>query len=82
MSSLRELIMGVSICLERVLMNSLNNFRTKVLVPLSLNFWHGLDPESHLNSFKTQVSTAEQFLTVAKPSLDSQEIIDSFKTQL
>jgi hypothetical protein len=32
-SSLRELSMGVSICLERVLMNSLNNFKTKVLMP-------------------------------------------------
>ncbi len=69
--------MGVSICLERVSRNSLNNFKTKVLI-----FDMVLIQSLYLNSFKTQVSTAEQFLTFAQPSLDSQEIIDSFKTQI
>jgi hypothetical protein len=77
MSPLRRLSMGVSICLERVSRNSLNNFKTKVLI-----FDMVLIQSLYLNSFKTQVSTAEQFLTFAQPSLDSQEIIDSFKTQI
>jgi hypothetical protein len=45
MSSLRELNLGVSICLYMDLIKSLNifSFKTKVFKTLSLNFSHGLD---------------------------------------
>ena len=36
----------------------------------------------NLKKFKTQILAVEKLLTVAKPSLDSQEILDSFKTRV
>ena len=59
MSSLRDLSLGVSICLNMVFVESLNTY-----------------------SFKSQVSTVEKLLTVTKSGLDSQETLDSFKTQV
>jgi hypothetical protein len=63
--SLRELSLGVLICLDMVSINSPN-----------------------IDSYKNQASTVEKlltvkkFLTVWKPSFDSQEIFDSLKTQV
>ena len=62
-------------------MNSFDNFKTQVLMPLSLKFDTVLIKGLDLDSFKPQVSTVKKLLTVSKQSLNSWEILDSFKTK-
>ncbi len=50
-------------------------------MPLSLKFDTVLIKGLDLDSFKPQVSTVKKLLTVSKQSLNSWEILDSFKTK-
>ena len=82
-SSLRELSLGVSICLYMDLIKSLNifSFKTKVLKTLSLNFLHGLEQETQSWQFsKTKSWQLINSWMFQNPSLNSLD--QGFSTQI